>query len=562
MSRRHFIFSLIGYPALLLGIILLISCAPAEDSSGPVNPGSPGDDGGGDNTGGGDTDPPPASFWDKYTDVDGDDLVHYTASCTVCHNVRDMDNLYFVRSTITTPGSGDRSVVFTARNGANSFADGNNTFDGVCEVCHTGTTYHRNSAQGDHGHWAGRECVLCHTHELEFFPQAMNDLSHRRHAGGGSGNQLDLACDYCHTSDPTVFQDGQPFAATHVCDECHSPGGIIDGVDDPDVGARTNWAEGIYENDVPKAGKERWCSGCHDLGSSVIYGVSAPPVAGDDTWGFYATGHGRAGTVVCTDCHDATVTHVDGLDQTYSADLDNHQEAFRLSDVDGGRPLLVPRGPADRISPFDDPPYYALCFQCHDRHALLGGPLAPAGDYYSPEMQTNFRNDVPMIIPDGQDTDISVYTVTGVDAANSHVTHLAGPPVFYDSDRDGLGDSYGACTACHNVHGSTAYAMIRDGRLVNHETGLRFSYVRYDRHDPPAGPCPDPIIMTSENVTAAESHGGIMRSTTGANGVCTFCHCSGGNTGEPEYIINCFGVSCVDYYRSYVVPPTPTVGKR
>ena len=65
--------------------------------------------------------------------------------------------------------------------------------------------------------------------------------------------------------------------------------------------------------------------------------------------------------------------------------------------------------------------------------------------------------------------------------------------------------------------------------------------------------------MTSDNVTGAERHGGIMRANSGAdaNGVCTFCHCSGGTTANPEYTINCFGVSCVDYYRTYVDPPAP-----
>ena len=103
--------------------------------------------------------------------------------------------------------------------------------------------------------------------------------------------------------------------------------------------------------------------------------------------------------------------------------------------------------------------------------------------------------------------------------------------------------------------------MIRDGRLIGNEPSLNFSHVRYDRHDPSLGPCTDPIIMTSDDVTRAESHGGIMRAATGAtaNGVCTFCHCSGGDTTGPEYTVNCFGVSCVDYYRSYVEPPDPVV---
>lgn len=500
--------------------------------------------------------PPPGMFQEQYTDVNQDGLFHHCDSCLDCHDLRDMSNLALVRRSVATPHSGVRDVIFRAREGAHSYADGDSVYDGICEVCHTATAYHRNDAAGDHTHAAGENCVRCHSHEFEFAPFGGSVQSHQRHLGP----ELHLACGDCHADTPGLFRDGLEFALTTVCDDCHSPDGLVDGVDDPVVGGRTHWATGIYQDGTLPAGRQRWCAGCHDLGTSVIAGVAAPPVAGDGTWGYEATGHGRHGTVYCTDCHDVSAPHIDGTPHSYRAALHNYQAAFRLADVDGGAPLLVPRELGDRINPYDDPPYFDLCFRCHDRHALLGGPLAPAGPYYAPTMRTNFRNDVPMIIPDGQGTDISGYTITGVDAANSHYTHLmAGPPIFYDSDRDGTPDSYGSCVACHNVHGSSSPKMIRDGKLTGHAPGLNFAYVRYDRHDPPAGPCADPIVMTSAGVTAAESHGGIMRTDTGpdANGVCTFCHCSGSSTGDPEYIINCFGVSCVDYYRSYVETPVP-----
>jgi len=39
--------------------------------------------------------------------------------------------------------SGLREVVFLNQEGPNSYADGDAVYDGVCDVCHTGTKYHR-----------------------------------------------------------------------------------------------------------------------------------------------------------------------------------------------------------------------------------------------------------------------------------------------------------------------------------------------------------------------------------------------------------------------------------
>jgi hypothetical protein len=49
-----------------------------------------------------------------------------------------------IKEVIATPNSGDREVRFFRDTGSNSFADGDSTYDGICEVCHTQTTYHRN----------------------------------------------------------------------------------------------------------------------------------------------------------------------------------------------------------------------------------------------------------------------------------------------------------------------------------------------------------------------------------------------------------------------------------
>ncbi len=531
---------------ILIALVFVGACSKLDDG-GLVDPvdgtAGPGGDSGDD--------------WLVYRDIDGDGMIHHVPECTVCHHVfEDSDNLRFIPEILSTPSSGDRAVIFTARQGQNSFADGDNVYDGVCEVCHTATSHHRNDASGDHSHYAGADCIGCHTHAGEFSPTGGGGTGqgHTTHTNGSVG--ITLACDYCHLSDLSSFQDGHPFATTTVCNECHSPDGLIDGVDDADIGARTNWPAGVYEEGNLGTGKERWCSGCHDLGTSTINGIAAPAVAGDGAWGFYATGHGQGGAVNCLDCHDATATHFDGIADSYRVIDDNYQTAFRLADLDGQPPLNIPRNGFEWDGPYTDPDYYALCFSCHDKYALLGSPDAPAGPYNMPAITTNFRSDPSVIIPDGESTDIAGYSISGAISKNSHYTHLAGPPQFYDSDRDGAVDSYGTCVACHNVHGSTSPAMVRDGKLIDHEPGLNYDWVRYDRHGPLIGGCADPIYMTSTAVTGPESHGGVMRSNGGpaGNGICNYCHCSGAATGDPEYVINCYGPDCVDYYRVYIEP--------
>jgi predicted CXXCH cytochrome family protein len=378
------------------------------------------------------------------------------------------------------------------------------------------------------------------------------------HEMPGSGVHMNGTASFASGFDANGDGDIE-LSETDVCDACHSPGGAFDGVDDPIIGAKPNWTDSVYAGDVLAPGKERWCAGCHDLGSSVVWTAQAPAVAGDDlSWGYFATGHGVGDAVTCTECHEPNSVHTDGLQYTYSSVFDNYQFAFRLKSVNGGKPLEIPRFGAEVGSPYSDPPFYELCLGCHDRYALFSGPDAPAGPYFSPTFQTNFRSDAVVIIADGLSTDIAGYSISGAKDVNSHVTHLAGPPHFFDSDHDGVTDSYGTCVACHNVHGSTSPAMVRDGKLIGHEPSLNFSNVRYSRHNPPQGGCVDPIVMSSEGtVLDFENVGGVMRSNSGAsvNGVCGFCHCSSGGTGDPEYIINCYGPDCVDYYRNFVQPP-------
>lgn len=76
-----------------------------------------------------------------------------------------------VRSTVATPNSGGRKTRFFDKSGPNSFADGDVTLDGVCEVCHTQTHHFRNDGNGayqNHGGAAGQNCTACHSHQNGF----------------------------------------------------------------------------------------------------------------------------------------------------------------------------------------------------------------------------------------------------------------------------------------------------------------------------------------------------------------------------------------------------------
>ncbi|MDY6987285.1 MAG: hypothetical protein SWQ30_04435 [Thermodesulfobacteriota bacterium] len=99
--------------------------------------------------------------------------------------------------------------------------------------------------------------------------------SHATHFVSAKGPQLpqnETGCSACHAPGnrqceaSPVFADDEFLADTVVCDPCHSPGGAFDGVNDPVIGAKANWGEGVYEADgiTLKPDKEKWCAGCHD----------------------------------------------------------------------------------------------------------------------------------------------------------------------------------------------------------------------------------------------------------------------------------------------------------
>ncbi len=94
---------------------------------------------------------------------------HQGMDCNKCHQPHNTDktNIYLVRSSVVTPNSGTKIVIFSSETGTNSFADNNSAYDGICEVCHTTTLYHRNDGTGN-AHETAVNCTSCHPHMLNF----------------------------------------------------------------------------------------------------------------------------------------------------------------------------------------------------------------------------------------------------------------------------------------------------------------------------------------------------------------------------------------------------------
>jgi predicted CxxxxCH...CXXCH cytochrome family protein len=148
--------------------------------------------------------------------------------CLDCHQVHngvnEYNNIYLIKDSILTPEPQLRAVKFTAQTGLNSFADGDGTWDGVCEVCHyddgspvdhflndgSGIDQNHNSSGGPQN---GLNCTGCHPHSSNFAPSGgdcvtchqdnttyphlsgnfMNGDAHQTHA-----ERYGYSCNTCH----------------------------------------------------------------------------------------------------------------------------------------------------------------------------------------------------------------------------------------------------------------------------------------------------------------------------------------------------------------------------
>ncbi|MFH1747895.1 MAG: cytochrome c3 family protein [Planctomycetota bacterium] len=187
----------------------------------------------------------------------------WSPSCTACHDVHatSADGLALVRQTIFNYTlTVDKPVEFTARTGPGSFSDGVGANDGVCQVCHTTTRYHRHDGTGA-PHYEGADCTTCHPHESGFIP-----------TGGTS-------CVACHsapqgTRPAVVNADGS--GGHHLADDvlsdsdclvCHELSAHQQGDvrlwDDP------NQPSSVFVVTADPAQLTDFCTACHDDGEPI-----------------------------------------------------------------------------------------------------------------------------------------------------------------------------------------------------------------------------------------------------------------------------------------------------
>ncbi|MDH3998644.1 MAG: hypothetical protein OET90_07370, partial [Desulfuromonadales bacterium] len=497
--------------------------------------------------------------------------------CGACHK-SNSGNIKRVRKMLTAPNGSDQfpieadgfEVIFSsAAEGASDFGDDENghaTSQKICESCHTITNFHRydTGAQASLSHYNRSDCMDCHKHNNGFAHGqgsgsgcgdchgvdggAGTVVSHSTHTEGDLDDQRgpQLACDYCHESDKFPnFNSGVDLngdnkidlSETDVCDACHSAQGSYDGVNDLILGAKANWDDGVYDGAALKAGKEKWCATCHDESPSIIDSIAAPNVIGDEDgaytystvspgYGYYKTGHGLStdesypasggvvsgGGLECDACHDYSSVHTDSLARTFDCsdgcDADEYRSSYRLLQVGGENPMQIPwtGGGLDGSS-------FRLCSQtsCH--------PSGPFTDSANPN--TNLKSWATVEVEPGVWEDRWT---------NRHVYHLGNVfskvPADYDPVRfsELSWNSRMVCVTCHNVHGSTQLAMVRDGKLIDREPGLPIWYsndLLTSTETTPPQPADLPLSASNGSVWTPKTAGNLCSGCHGGNPLTT-----------------------------------------
>ncbi len=91
-----------------------------------------------------------------------------TIWCENCHDPHHHQDIWphkYIKSQIETPAGYTMTVVFAD---SLDFVHGDPAYDGICEICHTETAYHRDDSTGDHSHNLGTDCMVCHAHTAGF----------------------------------------------------------------------------------------------------------------------------------------------------------------------------------------------------------------------------------------------------------------------------------------------------------------------------------------------------------------------------------------------------------
>lgn len=285
-------------------------------------------------------------------------------ACNECHDPHSHDSAYpgsrcsgdddggggcFIKDQISvnsawvTPLTSSKTVVLTAQTGTNSLADGDTTYNGLCEVCHTATSYHRADGSGS-SHNAGLDCIGCHSHSdgtdgatgdgfagaggctiCHELTQPNGTGDYRREVVGAGG---DFTLTSHHVTDGTTTE----VITDDDCEVCHdqsthktignTPNVLLT---DADGGASITY-------DGTGSSVETFCLSCHDGDASVPFSDGATVADIEGTWAGSAHDATTAAGMAderCLGCHGGTDSTRTGL--TYDQNVHGASYAHLLS---------------------------------------------------------------------------------------------------------------------------------------------------------------------------------------------------------------------------------------
>jgi predicted CxxxxCH...CXXCH cytochrome family protein len=452
-----------------------------------------------------------------------------------------------LNSTVVTPNSGSKTVRFFDNTGTNSFADGDASYDGICEACHTQTDYHRNDATGDHTHNAGQECARCHSHTVGFKVQ----------------------CDLCHGFPPTLD------AASG------GPNGLVN-----DPGVTGSSIAGAHEHHVTTKGFE--CSTCHynSVGAGATHNNGLTITLGFDLFsGTYQGGSydGQSG-ISYNAATTNPVTSVTNTGTKTCSTIYCHSSGQSTIDKDDATPTYA--------SPVWDDPSSVVCGSCH-KVTEASGLISGGHAVHLGTVGVNGCSDCHTGAADNASSYNSANHVnTLINVSNSYTAGGA-PGNDYGTcsaaacHDDGTGSSVvtpvwgtisGACTVCHDSAPSTgshnkhlsapgvACSDCHKGAIESNTVPEQHLDGNVDVYDTVSGDLGYPENKTKgsaySNCTAASCHDdgtGTSVATPAwgtASPACTVCHDAAPSTGSHTKHLAASGVACNDCHDAAVESST------
>ncbi len=445
--------------------------------------------------------------------------------CMTCHTPHLTENVYLIRESIRSPNSGPKPVSFIANATGTDFVRGAAPYDGICNVCHTRTTHHRNDdSGGDHTHNTTTRCVSCHQHGKGFAGTGCNGCHNAPPIAVGKHNVHDEVWDSTDGNTASSYDDTSSHAtATQYgfnCSECHSGTHRSDATTNPthDGSLANPWQvevafdatnpSGTY-GQVYKQNTEQGPIGEYwswsDGGCSNLYCHSnANPLGGTNV--FQSPTWNQVAGLGCTGCHDTG-----GAATGLSAAHPTHTDAGT---------------------------YNFGCVRCHDATVSDNSTIAD---------KTVHVNGVKNLVFDNSGVDNSggTYNAGGETCANSYChsdgTDLAAP---YTSGPSIAWTTTRTCTSCHGS-GAGAPSYVNGSPKANSHANHVPAYTCNVCHDNVADATPS-IIDKSLHVNGVynlQAGGGYSFSPAGSPTTCASNGCHGDLTWGQT------GTTCRDCHR-------------